>query len=327
VTRKNENDDEDDPMSTDLRTTARNLAMRSYRKAGQVGRRLLSHEEGGSETTPPAAPRALVPDPSTPPWTPLPTGDGVMCPVCRWQGEAFAGKAHVELSQCPACGANGRDRFLHWCLADRVELHAALRIIECSPRLGDAYRAAMGTWFFYRTSDYDLSAHRGNLQLDLQNIDLPDACLDVMLCAHVLEHVPDTDKAIRELRRVVTPGGHLLLQVPVLQARTAPPSEPEFHGDHTPVFWRFGFDLTARLREHGFTTDLLCTAEFADAVASGSNPWPTWAGEFDVPDILDGARTGEHARDLVPVADRTLAGRLGVEPAYQYLTWDCRVPL
>ena len=141
--------------------------------------------------------------------------------------------------------------------------------------MGEAYRAAMSTWFFYRTSDFDLRAHAGNLRLDLQAIDLPDACLDVLLCAHVLEHVPDTGKALAELRRVMAPGGHLLLQVPVLQGATAPPAEPEFHGDDTPVFWRFGFDLTARLREAGFAVDLLCTAEWAEAAVAGeANPWP-----------------------------------------------------
>ena len=81
----------------------------------------------------------------------------------------------------PRCGSNGLDRFLHWCLARRVELGPALRIIECSPRLGTAVPRAMATWFFYRTSDYDLRAHAGNLRLDLQAIDLPDGCLDVVL--------------------------------------------------------------------------------------------------------------------------------------------------
>jgi SAM-dependent methyltransferase len=326
-------------MSTDLRAAVRSIASRSYRKVGALGRQLLGDElapparavqaPAGTPAVPEPAPAPAVearPDPANPPWLPLSEGTGVLCNVCRWQGDAFAGRAHVELSQCPACGANGRDRFLHWCLAQRVALTPALRVIECSPRLGDAYRAAMSTWFFYRTSDYDLRAHRGNLQLDLQAIDLPDACLDVMLCAHVLEHVPDTTKALAELRRVLAPGGHLLLQVPVLQGRTAPPTQPEFHGDHTPVYWRFGFDLTARLRDEGFDTALLCTQELADAVASDTNPWTDWAAEFDVPDILAGARTDNMADDLVVIADRATATRIGIEPGYQYLTWDCQAP-
>jgi SAM-dependent methyltransferase len=313
-----------DTSPTDaLKARARRAGYAAYRRVGGLFRRML----GPDPSAGPAPPTG--PDIDVPPWVPLPdadAGDGVLCNVCRWQGAAFDGSAHVELSLCPHCGSNGRDRFLHWCLARRVDPGPALRVIECSPRMGEAYRAAMGTWFFYRTSDYDLRAHAGNLRLDLQAIDLPDACLDVVLCAHVLEHVPDTGKALTELRRVVAPGGHLLLQVPVLQARTAPPVEPEFHGDRTPVFWRFGFDLTARLRAEGFVTDLLCTEELVDAVASGTNPWTTWAGEFDVPDILAGARSDGVADDLVAVADRATAARHGIEPAYQYLTWDCRVP-
>jgi SAM-dependent methyltransferase len=305
---------------------ARRLAYGAYRRAGRLGRRILGPDP---EATPAPLPG---PDPEVPPWLPLPdpardpgAGDGALCPVCRWQGRAFEGPAHVELALCPQCGSNGRDRFLHWCLARRVDLGPQLRVVECSPRMGDAYRAAMSTWFFYRTSDFDLRAHAGNLRLDLQDIDLPDACLDVLLCAHVLEHVPDTAKALAEMRRVIAPGGHLLLQVPVLQGATAPPESPEFHGDDTPVFWRFGFDLTARLRDAGFDTDLLCTAELAEAVAGPRNPWSTWAGEFDVPGILAGARAGDVPADLVVVAERDEASRIGAEPGYMYLTWDCRV--
>ena len=61
-------------------------------------------------------------------------------------------------------------------------------------------------------------------------------------------------------------------------------------------------------------------------MTSGENPWTTWAGEFDVPGMLAAARAEGRADDLVVVADRAAAARLGVEPAYQYLTWDCRVP-
>jgi SAM-dependent methyltransferase len=307
-------------MSQIPKITARHVLGRAYRGVGKVGRITLGDEFASASGTGPARP-----DPDNPPWLPMPDLHelpGLFCNVCRWKGEAFVGGTHAEYALCPHCGSNARDRFNFWCFTERAQVHNALRIIECSPRLGADYRAAMASWFFYRTSDYDLRAHEGNLQLDLQSIDLPDGSVDVVMCAHVLEHVPDTDKALGELRRVVAPGGHLLLQVPVLQARTAPPDGPEFHGDHTPVFWRFGFDLTERLRDIGFTTSLLCTAELVDAVTAGSNPWPTWSGEFDVPDILAGAIES----DLEVVADHRQAEALGVVPAYMFLTRDCQVP-
>lgn len=304
-------------LGEDVRARARTLAFRAYRRARRIGERVLGPDPRGTPSGP---------DVDKPPWLPLSEGTGVLCNVCRWQGPAFDNGAHVELALCPRCGSNGRDRFMHRCLAERVELHTALRVIECSPRMGEGYRAAMGTWFFYRTSDYDLRAHAGNLRLDLQDIELPDDSVDVMLCSHVLEHVHDTDRALGELRRVIAPGGHLLLQVPVLQPRTAPPTEPEYHDNDTRVFWRFGFDLTARLREAGFDTALLCTEEMADAVDSGGNPWTEWSEEFDVPGLLAGARADGVADDLVVVVDRRTSARIGTEPGYQYLTWDCHVP-
>ncbi|MGH9210987.1 MAG: class I SAM-dependent methyltransferase [Acidimicrobiales bacterium] len=319
-------------MSDKLRAFVEHQAGRAYRKVGRLGRRVLGPSGTGEpppSTGSPAAHSATSPgSPDAPgfvepPWEPLPDTTGVACNICRWVGDGFTGRQqHCEGALCPACGSIGRDRFLHWCFTQRTDLHPALRIIECSPRLGRDYRAAMGTWFFYRTSDFDLRNHQGNLQLDLQAITLPDDSLDVMLCAHVLEHVPDTDKALAELRRVIAPGGHLVLQVPVLQGRTAPPTTPEFHEDHTPVFWRFGFDLTARLREHGFETELLCTQQLKDAVDGAANPWNDCSPEFDVPDMLDGAI----AEDLVVVADRATATKLGIEPAYMFLTWDCYAP-
>lgn len=258
------------------------------------------------------------------PWKPYTVAEAnatAFCPICRWTGTTFEGTAHSESAQCPRCGAIARDRFLFWCFRKRTPESLGARVLETSPRMGQEYRDAMGAWFDYTCSDYDLSAHKGVVQLDLQDVDLPDASVDVLLTPHVLEHVPETDRALDEVHRILAPGGRMYLQVPVLQGTTAPPDEPEFHGDDTPVFWRFGFDLTARLREHGFETTLLATQPWIDHVRSGADDWPEPAsGEFDVASML----AGVVADDLTAVTDRVWAERLGVVPAYQFLTWECR---
>jgi len=48
----------------------------------------------------------------------------------------------------------------------------------------------------------------------LTDIALGDASIDFVLCTEVLEHIPDDAQAVRELRRVLAPGGWLLITVP-----------------------------------------------------------------------------------------------------------------
>jgi SAM-dependent methyltransferase len=262
------------------------------------------------------------------PWAPVDPQDlpasGAWCVLCGWTGEQFPGAPHSEAAQCPRCLAVGRDRFLYLCLYQRVRHRRGLRLLETSPRLGEDYRRTMAQRARYLASDYDERAHKASVKLDLQRLDLPDASIDVLLTAHVLEHVPDTDATLSEIFRVLSPGGRMLLQVPVGQAVTAPPPEPEFHGDNTPVFWRFGMDLTERLRKHGFDASLLCTEDFRRRVVAGDAHWERvfQFPEFDQEALV----TAAVPEDLVVVADDTLAQRDGLYPSYQFLTWEAVKP-
>lgn len=244
---------------------------------------------------------------------------GRFCNICGWSGEAFRGPEHSESAMCPDCGSVARDRFLFFCFIGRRPA-GRYRVLETSPRLGQDYRRAMRRWFEYRASDFDQRAHRADLALDLQDIHLETGSVDVLLTPHVLEHVPDTDRALGEIHRVLAPGGVMYLQVPVLQGATARPAVPEFHGDDTPVEWRFGPDLTDRLRGHGFHTRLLCTRGLLRHVEAGSRGWPDpVAPEFDVASMLKSLCYS----DLFAVADDEVAGRLGFRPDYMFLTWEC----
>jgi len=48
-----------------------------------------------------------------------------------------------------------------------------------------------------------------------ENIPLEDKCVDKLLCNHVLEHVIDDDIFLREMYRVLRPGGRVLIGVPL----------------------------------------------------------------------------------------------------------------
>ena len=242
-----------------------------------------------------------------------------VCNICGWSGEAFLGGRHVESATCPQCGSVARDRFLLWCAGARGALRPRRRVLETSPRMGEQYRELMRRHLRYQASDFDLGAHRADIQIDLQQIALPDGALDVVLTPHVLEHVPDTQQALTELSRVMAPGGRVYLQVPLLHGVTAAPATPEFHADNTPVFWNFGWDLTDMLRAAGFTATALVTAEFA-RVLRGQAPVPAPDGDiFDVADMVRHARSA----DLTVVATDAQAGAMGWLPSHQFVTWEC----
>ena len=146
----------------------------------------------------------------------------------------------------------------------------------------------------------------------------------VELAAEARDEEPEQEVALAEVARVLAPRGRMYLQVPVLQGRTAPPGAPEFHGDDTPVFWRFGYDLTARLRDHGFTATALVPEAWADLVRGGATAWPDGevSPEFDVSSMLAGCDPA----DLTCVADRAEAARIGTVPAYMHVTWEAVKP-
>jgi SAM-dependent methyltransferase len=182
----------------------------------------------------------------------------------------------------------------------------------------------MADRFDYRCSDYDLRAHRADLRLDLQAIDLPDEHLDVVLTAHVLEHVPDFRAALGEIFRVLRPGGWLYLNIPVVAATTSVPTEVEYHADHTLVHWHFGFDLVDDLSAIGFEAATLVPEELCrrisarDLAWARANPSPGHDAEGIVGEV-DRAR-------LTDVAGESLSRRLGFLPAYMFVVFEGRRP-
>jgi len=245
--------------------------------------------------------------------------DDRICNICGWQGFAFQGGAHSESAVCPSCSSIARDRFLYHCLLQRIHYRTGMSLLETSPRLGEPYRSLMRSRFDYLCSDFADRSHRGDLHIDLQSIELPTASLDVVLTPHVLEHVPDTGRALAELWRVLRPGGKIFVQVPLLQGVTSVPAEPEYHGDDTLVYWRFGWDLTDQIRGRGFVSTILVPEDFRRRCLEGRAHWETRSPEFDVDSLLSDARP----EDLTSIADDLTAHHLGFEPSYMFATWEC----
>ncbi len=242
-----------------------------------------------------------------------------MCNVCGWHGAEFAAPAHSEMADCPHCRSIARDRFLYWCWTLRVPYDPSQRVLETSPRLDRRYRRRMSKLVDYTASDYDEDAHKAMIKLDLQSMSLADSSVDVVLTPHVLEHVPDTARALGELYRVLAPGGSVILMTPMPQGVTAPPKEPEYHGNNTLVYWRFGWDLRDQLEAAGFRVPCPVPQPLLHRLHRKEFDTGWTAPDIDEVDLLSHADPDA----LTPVADERDVQRYGFEPDLHFIIWHC----
>jgi SAM-dependent methyltransferase len=142
-------------------------------------------------------------------------GKGVACPLCGRNFRRFSPFGDpIRPSRCANCRSLERHR-LAWLFLEQHKdiFKAELRVLHVAPELPLRERLGALRNLDYLTADLDPS--RADVQMDITAIDYPDASFDVILCSHVLEHVVDANQAMRELYRVLAPGGFALLDVPL----------------------------------------------------------------------------------------------------------------
>lgn len=109
----------------------------------------------------------------------------------------------------------------------------------------------------------DLLSPLADVKADICNLPFKDDEFDVILCNHVLEHIPDDTKAMQELYRVMKPGGWGIFQIPQDLSRettfeddsiTDKKERAKIFGqyDHVRVYGR---DYFGKLRSIGFKVD------------------------------------------------------------------------
>jgi SAM-dependent methyltransferase len=191
-------------------------------------------------------------------------GKGRRCPVCGHEYSKFrkTGVPSREDAVCIHCGAMERTRFA-WIYINRKTnffSKSTIKMLHVAPEqcLESRFRKYLGD--NYITAD--LLNPRVMVKMDITNIQYPDKYFDVIYCSHVLEHVPDDKKAMREFYRVLKQDGWAVLQVPVEAEKTfedpaiVDPSERlRIFGqsDHVRIY---GHDFVDRLREAGFKVNV-----------------------------------------------------------------------
>jgi SAM-dependent methyltransferase len=134
----------------------------------------------------------------------------------------------------------------------------AVRMLHFAPE--PPLRERLRGWGLSSYSTCDLRAPDVDHHVDIQKLPFDDARFDLIVCSHILEHVHDDRAAMRELHRVCSGTGTVLIAVPFdrstptredLSPSLSPRDRKRLFGepDHLRVY---GPDLRARLEQAGF---------------------------------------------------------------------------
>lgn len=186
-------------------------------------------------------------------------GTNYWCPCCDATFRRFHDLNGAN-RRCWTCGSLERHRAVALLVRQaRPEmLTAGMRLLHVAPEVATAqvFRAVPDV-------DYvggDLLGEFEGVRLDVTDLEFPDDHFDGVICSHVLEHVPDDRAAMRELRRVLKPGGWGILPVPNPRKQQVTDEDPSVtdpeerrlrfgQADHVR---KYGWDYLDRLREAGF---------------------------------------------------------------------------
>ena len=195
-------------------------------------------------------------------------GKGKQCPLCGCQRRKFLPYGYVtprENALCPNCLSLERHRLLWLWLVRESDIGrgamALPKMLHIAPEVAlmrKFKKMYASTPDRYITAD--LESPLADMHFDVQQIPLEAESFDAIICNHIMEHVEDDGKALRELYRIMRRGGWGVILSPVELERektfeddtiTDPAERTRIFGqyDHRRIYGR---DYAARLREAGF---------------------------------------------------------------------------
>jgi SAM-dependent methyltransferase len=116
---------------------------------------------------------------------------------------------------CPYCMSHDRERHLYlYMLETGLYRHfTGKKILHFAPERHLSKKVFEQGPSRYIKADIE-PTESDTIKMDIHQIPFEDEYFDFIICNHVLEHVDDYKKALREVRRVLCKGGYAILQTP-----------------------------------------------------------------------------------------------------------------
>jgi len=187
-------------------------------------------------------------------------GSKMECPICGFRADEFLPYGIVLRPniKCPNCGSFDRHRLFYLYLRGLISKEKRFKILHFSPEKSIANFLKMQSNIDYLSVDIkpELAMQKENIE----SLSFGNNSFDIIICSHVLEHVKNDAKAIKECLRVLKPDGIALIMVPIDYKREAtfedfsketPEERFKFFGqsDHVRIYGR---DFEKRLAAAGF---------------------------------------------------------------------------
>jgi len=188
-------------------------------------------------------------------------GNKYECPVCEHKFRKMLpyGNQGQGNRLCPRCLSLERHRLLWLYLNHNTDFFKQnYKMLHIAPEQPFLKRFKALKNIDYTTAD--LESPIADVKMDIRDMPFEDNTYDVIFCNHVLEHIDNDSLAMKELLRVLKPGGWAILQVPMDRSlektyedfSITDPKEREKHFgqyDHLRVY---GLDYRERLETAGF---------------------------------------------------------------------------
>jgi SAM-dependent methyltransferase len=161
-------------------------------------------------------------------------GNNYYCPLCGKSYRTFlpggfdlpvikekniVGAGLRENNICPGCQSTDRDRLVFLYLEQNSDFFTQYnRVLHVAPEpaLFNVFKKLKNIEYFPGTKYHEGFYYRKNImKLDITSLDFENNKFDFVIANHILEHITDDYKAMKEILRVLKPGGQAILQVPI----------------------------------------------------------------------------------------------------------------